>query len=118
MVFLIFDLPGANSFKLLIQTMHLHLAIQVRNFCRHIVSGNITIPCTAMALSTPNGVMEFVVSDTANNDTNNYWLAYDISSTAVNNNVLDARFDSTEVFGSFRLPINGNPTGNRQLQHQ
>lgn len=66
-------------------------------------------------LSAPNGVMEFVVSDTANNDTNYYWLAYDVSSTATNNNVLDARFDSTEVFGSFRLPINGNPTGNRLI---
>jgi hypothetical protein len=66
-------------------------------------------------LSAPSGVMEFIVTDTVNNDTNNYWLAYDVSSSALNNNALDARFDSTEVFGTFRLPINGNPTGNRTI---
>jgi hypothetical protein len=66
-------------------------------------------------LSAPSGVMEFIVTDTVNNDTNNYWLAYDVSSSALNNNALDARFDSAEVFGTFRLPINGNPTGNRTI---
>jgi hypothetical protein len=66
-------------------------------------------------LASPSGVMEFIVTDTVNNDTNNYWLAYDVSSSSANNNVLDARFDSSEVFGTFRLPINGNPTGNRLI---
>jgi hypothetical protein len=28
------------------------------------------------------------------------------------NKCLDARFDSIEVFGEFKLPIAGNPTGN------
>lgn len=66
-------------------------------------------------LSSPSGNMEFIVTDTVNNDTNNYWLAYDVASSSANNNLLDARFDSIEVFGSYRLPINGNPTGNRVI---
>ncbi|MDZ4669016.1 MAG: BNR-repeat neuraminidase N-terminal domain-containing protein [bacterium] len=63
----------------------------------------------------PSGLMEFFVTDTVNNDTNNYWLAYDVSSSATNSNVLDARFDSAEVFGAFRTPVIGNPTGNRVI---
>jgi hypothetical protein len=63
----------------------------------------------------PSGQMEFIIADTAVNDTNNYWLAYDISATAPNANVLDARFDSIQAFGSFYLPVNGNPTGNRVI---
>ena len=63
----------------------------------------------------PSGQMEFIVADTAVNDTNNYWLAYDVSATAPNSNLLDARFDSVEAFGTFRLPVNGNPTGNRVI---
>jgi hypothetical protein len=61
----------------------------------------------------PSGQMEFIIADTAVNDTNNYWLAYDISATAPNANVLDAKFDSVQAFGSFYLPVNGNPIGNR-----
>jgi hypothetical protein len=33
-------------------------------------------------------------------------------------NVLDARFDSIEVFGEFKTPIAGNPTGNVLYQIQ
>jgi hypothetical protein len=64
------------------------------------------------SLPSPSGMMEFIIADTAVNDSNNYWLAYDVSTSAATNNVLDARFDSIEVFGEFKLPIAGNPTGN------
>lgn len=60
---------------------------------------------------TPNGAFSFALTDTTFNDTNNYWLAYDVSSSASNSNLLDARFDSAIVFGSWRTPINSNPTG-------
>jgi hypothetical protein len=66
-------------------------------------------------ITSPSGQMEFIVADTALNDTNNYWLAYDVSATAPNANILDARFDSVEAFGSFNLPITGNPAGNRTI---
>ncbi len=61
----------------------------------------------------PSGNFTFYVNDTTVNDTNNYWLAYDISSSALNANVVDARFDSAIVFGTFRTPVVSNPTGNR-----
>lgn len=60
----------------------------------------------------PSGQFSFLVSDTMNNDTNNYWLAYDVSTSASNANVLDARFDSVEVIGAWRTPVVGAPTGN------
>jgi hypothetical protein len=62
-------------------------------------------------VSTPSGAFSFPLTDTTFNDTNNYWLAYDVSSSAANSNLLDARFDSALVFGSWRTPINANPTG-------
>jgi hypothetical protein len=62
-------------------------------------------------VSTPSGAFSFPLTDTTFNDTNNYWLAYDVSSSAANSNLLDARFDSVLVFGTWRTPINANPTG-------
>jgi hypothetical protein len=63
-------------------------------------------------VTSPSGTFSFIINDTALNDTNNYWLAYDISGTAVNNNVVDARFDSTQVFGGWFTPIISAPAGN------
>jgi hypothetical protein len=63
-------------------------------------------------VTSPSGAFSFIINDTAVNDTNNYWLAYDISGTAVNNNVVDARFDSTEVFGAWYTPSISAPAGN------
>ncbi|MFN4083926.1 MAG: GEVED domain-containing protein [Bacteroidia bacterium] len=62
-------------------------------------------------VASPSGSFSFTLADTTINDTNNYWLAYDVAGTASNNNLLDARFDSVEVFGLWRTPINGNPAG-------
>ncbi len=66
-------------------------------------------------LYSPSGQMVFMVADTVTNDSNNYWLAYDVSATAPNGNVLDARIDSIQAFGNYYVPGNGNPTGNRVL---
>ncbi len=60
----------------------------------------------------PSGAFSFSVADTAINDTNTYWLAYDVSGSAPNASVLDARIDSLNVFGSGYVPANNNPTGN------
>ena len=63
----------------------------------------------------PSGQMVFMVTDTVNNDTNNYWLAYDVSASAPTGNALDARIDSIQAFGNYYVPGNGNPAGNRLL---
>lgn len=62
-------------------------------------------------ISSPSGAFSFSFADSTNNDTNNYWLAYDIASNAANSNLLDARFDSAQALGAWRLPVNGNPAG-------
>jgi hypothetical protein len=63
-------------------------------------------------VSAPSGSFSFTIADTVVNDTNNYWLAYDVSGTAPNGNFLDARFDSALVFGNWRLPVVSAPAGN------
>ncbi len=64
-------------------------------------------------IPSPSGVFTFNVIDTLiNNDTTNYWLAYDISGSATLTNVLDARFDSIHVLGSNYTSLVSNPAGN------
>jgi hypothetical protein len=62
--------------------------------------------------STPSGNFSITTNDTLINDTNNYWLTYDVSLTAANNNVLDAIFDSAQVYTNWVQPIVANPAGN------
>ncbi|MCA0425822.1 MAG: GEVED domain-containing protein [Bacteroidetes bacterium] len=64
-------------------------------------------------VTSPNGQFVFNFVDTVSNDTNNYWLAYDVAGTAANNNLLDARFDSVQAFGSYYSPLVGSPAGSR-----
>lgn len=64
------------------------------------------------SVSAPSGNFSITTNDTLVNDTNNYWLAYDVSLTAANNNVLDAIFDSAQVYSDWITPIVSNPTGN------
>jgi hypothetical protein len=63
-------------------------------------------------VTSPSGTFGFSITDTAVNDTNNYWLTYDISGTAPNGNVLDARFDSAQIFGNWYIPAVSTPAGN------
>ena len=79
-------------------------------------SGNSAIFNTSKLLGTvtaPSGSFSFTIADTTLNDSNNYWLAYDVSASASTGNFLDARIDSVKVFGAWRIPANGNPAGNR-----
>ncbi len=75
-------------------------------------SGNFSSANLIGIVFSPNGQFSFTVSDTMNNDTNFYWLTYDVAVTAANNNVLDARLDSINVINSWYMPSNGNPVGN------
>lgn len=70
-------------------------------------------PTLVGSVSSPTGTFSFLVTDTLlNNDTTNYWLAYDISSSATLTNAVDARFDSIFLLGSWRKPTVSNPAGN------
>lgn len=65
-------------------------------------------------VSSPNGAFNFAssaINDTlvSGNDTSYYWLTYDISPTATNNDTVDVRVDSIIVMGSQRIPSNNNP---------
>jgi hypothetical protein len=61
----------------------------------------------------PNGSLFFLLNDTLKqNDTTNYWLVYDINPGATAGQIIDARFDSLQVLGSYYTPVNGNPSGN------
>ena len=64
-------------------------------------------------IANPNGSFTFSVNDTLlNNDTTNYWLAYDINAGAILANIVDARLDSIEILGAYRIPAISNPAGN------
>jgi hypothetical protein len=61
----------------------------------------------------PSGVFSFsVVDPLVSGDTTNYWLAYEMAPGATLSNVVDAVLDSVQIMGVYRLPANGNPTGN------
>jgi hypothetical protein len=62
--------------------------------------------------TSPNGLFDFgssMISDTLSPDTINYWLAYDVSPSAINGDTLDVKVDSIEVLGAIRIPLNNNP---------
>ncbi len=70
-------------------------------------------------VASPNGAFSFTglldTVFTATNDTNNYWLAYDVAPGAGLGNVLDAQIDSINIIGSYVIPTNNNPSGSRQI---
>lgn len=68
-------------------------------------------------VSSPSGQFTFILTDTLPklNDTVNYWLAYDINPGAAFGNFADARLDSILLIGAYRLPANGNPAGNVEI---
>jgi hypothetical protein len=64
-------------------------------------------------VAAPSGQFTFSVTDTLTpNETNYYWLTYDISASATLSNTLDATFDSLETGGNYYVPSTGNPAGN------
>lgn len=82
-------------------------------------TGNSAVFNTSKLLGTfsfPSGVFAFTISDTLlNNDTTNYWLAYDLISFATAGNRIDAGLDSIVVQGVGRTPVNGNPAGDLEI---
>ncbi len=76
-------------------------------------SGNTFNTLTLLAtINNPGIGMVFNLADTTVNDTNHYWLTYDIASGAIGNNVLDAQFDSIRFQSVNYTPLVSNPTGN------
>lgn len=76
-------------------------------------NGNTFNTTTLLAtINNPGARLIFNITDSTQNDTNHYWLTYDIASGATGNNVLDAQFDSI-TFQSVRyIPLVSNPSGN------
>ena len=70
-------------------------------------------------VATPNGAFSFTgFSDTLlvnPGDTNNFWLAYNITSGATPTNVVDAQIDSLNAIGTYHVPTNNAPTGTREI---
>lgn len=67
-------------------------------------------------LSNPSGLMTFSGSQALVEGSNYFWVVYDIKSTATPDDYIDAQFVSATVGGVERIPTNGNPDGNRQLE--
>lgn len=64
----------------------------------------------------PNGTFYVNGTQVLTSGLNCFWVAYDVSSTATANNVIDARLDSVGLTGAaFANLLNGDPTGSRVL---
>jgi hypothetical protein len=64
----------------------------------------------------PSGQFIFILNDTlTKNVDDNYWLAYDVNPGATFGNFLDAKLDSINVLGTYRVPLNGNPAGKVEI---
>lgn len=71
------------------------------------------------AVASPSGLFSITLAgDTllvGTNDTNNYWLAYDVNPSATFTNVIDAELVSVVVGGNTQTPVVGNPAGNVEI---
>ena len=70
-------------------------------------------------VSSPSGSFSFTgLSDvllTGATDTNNYWLAYEISSGATYTNIVDAEIDNIYAVGAYHTPSVTAPSGSRTI---
>jgi PKD repeat protein len=66
----------------------------------------------------PNGSFYFDLNKTLSFGTNNFILGYDVSTTATENNSLDARCDSLVISGITNYPLVTSPTGSRKIVSQ
>ncbi len=82
-------------------------------------TGNSNLFSTAQqvgtTISSPSGTLAFSDNITLSPGQANFWLVYDISSSATPNNYIDAQLVSVTVDGIPRTPTNGNPAGKRQI---
>lgn len=92
------------------------------NSAKLYATGNSTVFNTNRLLGTvyyPAGAFSFTgISDTllsGFSDTNNYWLAYDVSGGAAFGDSLDAVLDSIGLLGSFVRPLVADPAGARMV---
>jgi Secretion system C-terminal sorting domain/N-terminal domain of BNR-repeat neuraminidase len=69
--------------------------------------------------SSPNGAFTINGSQVLNllAGTYYFWLTYDITATAVNNNFVDAQHVSTVISSTTYADASGNPAGNRQISN-
>lgn len=67
-------------------------------------------------VNSPNGQITVSGSKRLAVGVNYFWVTYDISSGATGGDYLDANFDNAVISGTTYTPINGSPSGNRQLQ--
>lgn len=71
-------------------------------------------------VSNPNGQFSFAFSNLllgSANDSNNYWLVYEISQFAGLNNILDVRIDSVTVLGENKVPVNNSPSQSKTINY-
>jgi len=76
---------------------------------------NFTTNKLLATVPSPSGQFIFTVTDTLMGnvgDTNNYWLAYDISGSATTTNVVDGEIDSLYATGAYHIPSVTAPAGN------
>jgi hypothetical protein len=66
-------------------------------------------------VANPNGVFYMNANLTLPAGVSYFWLTYDVKSTAVVNNFIDARLDSLVIGGINTAPINGDPVGSRKI---
>ncbi|MCU0441863.1 MAG: T9SS type A sorting domain-containing protein [Bacteroidia bacterium] len=75
-----------------------------------------TNPVLVGTTATPAGTFYVNGSIRVATGTSYFWLAYDISPSAVPGNVVDATLDSIVIGGINQAPIDGNPAGSRLIQ--
>lgn len=66
--------------------------------------------------ATPSGTFFITGSQTLRTGINYFWLTYDIRDTAGLSNLVDAQLDSIFISGINYAPINGNPSGSRNIE--
>lgn len=66
-------------------------------------------------INNPNGALTMNGSQTLVNGMNNFWLTYDIASTATVGNIVDGELVSAVVSSITKTPINGNSAGTKTI---
>ena len=68
------------------------------------------------SVSSPNGAFTISGNKKLGAGVNYFWLTYDIASSAIGGDVVDAMLNSVVVDAITRTPLNGDPAGSRALQ--
>jgi hypothetical protein len=67
------------------------------------------------AVIAPNGTFTFTGSQVLTSGTNNFWVVYDITPTAVVGDYVDANLTNIVVGGVTKTPLYANPTGTKTI---